>query len=60
MEELVVEELLKALKKNPKLKITILLDRGRGMKLFLFFILGLRYEKNMNSHSLLKRIMTEV
>jgi hypothetical protein len=30
MEELIVEELIKALKKNPKLKITILLDRGRG------------------------------
>ncbi len=30
MEELVIEELLRALKKNPNLKITILLDRGRG------------------------------
>jgi len=31
MEELIVEELIKALKKNPNLKITILLDRGRGI-----------------------------
>jgi len=36
MEELLVEEILKALKKNPKLKITILLDRGRGNIFFLF------------------------
>lgn len=61
MEELIVEELIKALRKNPKLKMTILLDRGRGILLNFFKKnLGLRYERNKNSHSMLKRIITEV
>ena len=37
MEELLVEELLKALRKNKNLKITILLDRGRGKNLKNYF-----------------------
>ena len=32
MEELFVEEILKAIRKNPKLKVTILLDRSRGLR----------------------------
>ena len=30
MEEFIVEELFKAIKENPELKVTIVLDRGRG------------------------------
>ena len=50
MEEFLVEELLKALRKNPDLKITIVLDYGRGTRL----------ENGKNSLSLLKKLILEV
>ena len=50
MEELYVEEILKAIRKNPKLKVTILLDRSRG----------LRYSGNKNSNTMLKKLLSEV
>lgn len=50
MEELFVEEILKAIRKNPKLKVTILLDRSRGLRNF----------ENKNSNTLLRKLISEV
>jgi len=50
MEEFLVEELLKALRRNPDLKITILLDYGRGTRL----------EYGKNSLTMLKKLLLEV
>ena len=50
MEEFIVEELLKALRRYPDLKVTILLDFGRGMRL----------ENGKNSLDMLKKIQQQV
>jgi hypothetical protein len=50
MEEFIVEELLKALRRNPDLKITILLDYGRGT----------RVENGKNSLDMLRKLLLQV
>jgi hypothetical protein len=50
MEEYIVEELLQALKRNPDLKITILLDYGRGTRL----------EKGKDSLMMLEKLLIQV
>jgi hypothetical protein len=50
MEEFIVEELLKALRRNPDLKITILLDYGRGT----------REEKGKTSLDMLRKLLLQV
>lgn len=50
MEEFLVEEIIKALKRIPQLKITIVLDYNRSI----------RVEKGKNSLDIIKRIITEV
>jgi hypothetical protein len=50
MEEFIVEELLKALRRNPDLKITILLDYGRGT----------RVEKGKTSLDMLRKLILQV
>jgi phosphatidylserine/phosphatidylglycerophosphate/cardiolipin synthase-like enzyme len=47
MEEFIVEELLKALKRKPNLKLTILLDANRA----------LRIENNNQTHHMLNRLI---
>jgi CDP-diacylglycerol--glycerol-3-phosphate 3-phosphatidyltransferase len=49
MEEFIVEELYKALKRSPDLKVTILLDHGRG----------LRIENGKNSLEMLRRLIIQ-
>jgi hypothetical protein len=50
MEEYIVEELLQALKRNPDLKVTILLDYGRGT----------RMENGKDSLMMLDRLLIQV
>jgi hypothetical protein len=50
MEEFLVDEILKALRRKPNLKVTILLDHCRG----------LRIEDGKNSLSILKKLVYEV
>ena len=50
MEEYIVEELLQALKRNPDLKVTILLDYSRGT----------RFEKGKDSLMMVERLLLEV
>jgi hypothetical protein len=50
MEEFIVEELLKALKRKPNLKLTILLDANRA----------LRVEDNKQTHNMLNKLHTLV
>jgi len=50
MEEYIVEELLQALKRNPDLKVTILLDYSRGTRL----------EKGKDSLMMVERLLLEV
>jgi hypothetical protein len=49
MEEFLVEELLKALRRKPDLKITILLDYGRGCR-----------QEGRSSLQMLERLITKV
>lgn len=50
IEQFLVDELLKALQRKPNLKVTILLDHQRGLRL----------EKGENSLTMLSKIITEV
>ena len=50
MEEFLVDEIIKALKRHPNLKVNILLDKGRGT----------REVGNKSSALLLKKVLTEV
>jgi len=50
MEEYIVEEILQALKRNPDLKVTILLDYARGTRL----------EKGKDSLMMLDKLQIEV
>jgi len=51
MEEFLAEELFKAVKENPELKVTIVLDRSRAMR---------DDRQGMNSHSLLSKLIKDV